>query len=578
MCRGPGNTSHQDTTVKKATLVLVAALLACGGGIAAAQTGPIPRFIGPVDQDGCLGCCEFSCERTPSPTPEFDAQGRQVFRRGSGLFLFVAEASNGTSGRQPGSEGVFSAGAIQPITNASGRPSIQGIPSLDMGNGSTAIDCRGIHLGGVKGMPNALTIPPGSDVTTGLIDMACRFELESTSMSACTRDRFGGYAFVNPSTTRQYCYQVPAAAELPRGDNVFAFQFLDTNGNLGPRKEIVIRVDPNFNPGPTLTPTPTPTRTPLTASDSGRIRYYSADRPVAGATVQQTVAGIVQMVTTNSTGNYQFSNASGNITIEPRKTGGFGSPNAVTALDASWVLQAVAGTRAFDANQKLACDVTGNGTLSALDATRILQRQVGLPISFGAADQCGSDWIFKPNPGPALNQRLIQPLLSTGMCRRGAIALEPISGNAIQQDFIGLLIGDCTGNWQPPPAGAALTAVEPGPHTLRVRSARPAGSEGGLRLPLAVKGDEPYYSLDITIAYDLEHLQPLEVRKLRAAGDALIVSNLAGPGLVRIAVASAYSMPSGISIIAVDFDGSGTSTALRVVKAMVDDLPAPVVD
>jgi hypothetical protein len=416
-------------------------------------------------------------------------------------------------------------------------------------------------------------MPAGADVTTGLIDMACRFEQVATT-AACTRDRYGNFAFMSGSTTRQYCFQVSAAAELPIGDTIFSLQFRDTSGNLGPRKEIVVRVDPSLNVTPT--PSPTPTRTPLSASVGGRIRYYSADRPVAAAIVQLSGAAS-QNMNTGSLGTYQSPNVTaGNVLLEPRKTGG--SNNAVSALDASWVLQAVAGTRTFDANQRLACDVTGNGTISALDATRILQRQVGLPVTFDAITQCGSDWLFKPNPMPVTNQRLIQPLLSTGTCRRGGIALEPMVGGMSQQNFLGLLIGDCTGNWQPPTGGAALAAAAPGPHTLRVRSARPAGGEGGLRLPLAVKGDEPYYSLDITIAYDLDHLAPLEVRKLRAAGDALIISNLAGPGLVRIAVASAYTMPSGISIIAVDFDGTGTAADLRVVRAMVDDLPAPVVD
>src|SRR6185503_16190488 len=136
-------------------------------------------------------------------------------------------------------------------------------------------------------------------------------------------------------------------------------------------------------------------------------------------------------------------------------------------------------------------------------------------------------------------------------------AFEPLVGNATQQDFLGILFGDCTGNWQPAaPPSPAFRALAPAPHTLRVRSARPAGSDGGLRLPMAVKGEDPYYSLDVTIAYDSEHLRPIEVRKLRAAGDALVISNLTGPGVVRIAVASAATMPSGISIIAVDFEGT----------------------
>jgi hypothetical protein len=73
-------------------------------------------------------------------------------------------------------------------------------------------------------------------------------------------------------------------------------------------------------------------------------------------------------------------------------------------------------------------------------------------------------------------------------------------------------------------------------------------------------------------------LTPSSVRKLRAAGDALAVFNLARPGVVRIAVASAMPMPSGQSIVAVDFLGTAPSDAVRVTRAMVDDLPALVSD
>ena len=71
------------------------------------------RYFGAINQDGCDFCCEFTCQSTPTPAPEFDGQGRQIFRRSSGSFLIVAEAGLGISNRQVGSEGVYSAGAVQ---------------------------------------------------------------------------------------------------------------------------------------------------------------------------------------------------------------------------------------------------------------------------------------------------------------------------------------------------------------------------------------------------------------------------------------------------------------------------------
>lgn len=594
---------------------LVAALLLAASA-AVAQTGPVPKFFGALNQDGCPFCCEFTCRLTPTPTPEVDAQGRRIFRRSSGSFLLVAEAGPGTSARQPGTEGLFDGNSILPITDPSGRPSVQILASRDLGNGSLAIDCRTIPLGGVKGFP-ALSFDAGQDITTALRDMACRFEFATLATNACTRDRNGNFAFINGTSTRQFCFQVPAVAALPLGDTILALQFRDTNGNLGPRQEIVVRVAPDqgqvgtVTRTPTSTPTPrtpsltptrtltatgtrtatatwtrtatptgtatrtaTPTITPRFPSISGRLRYFSGDRAVPNGTVAVSLASGSLSTSSTSTGQYTFTNLpAGNGVVVPRKTGDFGNPNAVTALDASWVLQMVAGTRVFTAAQRLAADVTGNGTVSALDATRILQRQVGLLARFAAAEQCASDWGFVPAAGPANNQRLVQPQLTLGSCQAGTIALEPMAGDAVQQDFTAILFGDTTGNWTPS-TGAALAAVAYGPHTLRARSSRPAA--GGLRMPLAVKGEVPYYSLDLTFSYDSELLEPAAVRPLRAAGDAMVVSNLSQPGIVRIAVASAYPMASGISVISIDFRGSAPSDAVKVLKANVDDLPARV--
>ena len=81
----------------------------------------------------------------------------------------------------------------------------------------------------------------------------------------------------------------------------------------------------------------------------------------------------------------------------------------VSALDAAYVLQAVAGTRTLTRRKRLAGDVTGDGTLSALDATRILQLAVGAPPQFPAAQPCGSDWLFLPVPAGAANQSVAAP-------------------------------------------------------------------------------------------------------------------------------------------------------------------------
>lgn len=146
-------------------------------------------------------------------------------------------------------------------------------------------------------------------------------------------------------------------------------------------------------------------------------------------------------------GEYVALPPAGPYTAEPTRIGG--DNGAVTAFDAAQVLRAVTGLRTFDGDEALACDVSGNGTITAFDAARILQIIVGIIPRLPAADLCGSDWLFVPVPAVAPNQTVVPPLLN-GTCGRGSISFTPLEGTAVGQDFKAILLGDCSGNWQPP--------------------------------------------------------------------------------------------------------------------------------
>ncbi len=538
----------------------------------AAQSGPTVRFAGAVNQDGCPFCCAFDCQGEPTPAPEFDDQGRRVFRRSTGQFLLVVEAGLGTSGRNPGSEGVYSGTDVVSITHASGLPSLQLLAGNDLGTGTPQVDCRSEPLGGVKGFP-ALDFAAGGGVSTALVDMACRFELAQSSSFACTRDRFGNFAFLGVGSARQYCFQVSNVSEFPPGRSVAAVRLRDTSGNLGPRHEFVVVVEPN-TPVPTATPTstrtPTRTPTPRPGSVAGRLRYYVGDRAVPSATVAASGAS-ARTTTSSATGNYVLTPlAFGTIDVVPRRVGGFGSPTAITALDAAHVLQVIAGTRTFDARQRLACDVTGNGSLSALDAARILQRQVGTLARFAAADQCGSDWLFEPLAAPAPGGSLTMPLLSPGACRMGAATYQPLSGDAVGQDFLAMLLGDCTGNWV---QGAGFSAVAAAPAEVRLRVSRRTAA-GTLRVPIAVDAAAPFLAVDLTLQLG-PGLRATGLRKLGGAAEAMAITNLSRPGVVRVAVASPQPLsPGAILVLELDADAAASPDDVVLTRALVDDMPA----
>lgn len=148
---------------------------------------------------------------------------------------------------------------VDDITHSSGRPSLQLLASMDLGNGSSQV-CDGSPVnppGGVPGFAPPIIdcddpdLTPAqqlacqsqeSEVTDALVDVACRFAFVTSEGNACTKNPFGDFAFLADNTTRQYCFQIPTDSQLPAGETVLKVQARDGAGFLGPASEIVIRV------------------------------------------------------------------------------------------------------------------------------------------------------------------------------------------------------------------------------------------------------------------------------------------------------------------------------------------------
>jgi hypothetical protein len=175
------------------------------------------------------------------------------------------------------------------------------------------------------------------------------------------------------------------------------------------------------------------------------VRYYVDNRPVPGTQVEPIGS---PDVTTDNLGQFDLAVAgAGPLTLQPEKTGDFAG--SIGSLDASFALQIRVGLLEADVMQRIACDVSGNGSISSLDAALILQLRVGLLERFPAAETCGSDWAFFPVPAAAPNQTLVDPQIANGSCQPGGITYDPPVTSLSDQDFIAVLLGDCTGNWQP---------------------------------------------------------------------------------------------------------------------------------
>jgi hypothetical protein len=233
--------------------------------------GLVPLWTGfyrlSYDEAGCPVGPEItyfgiaSSQAVPRMPDDRDGFGRPVYTDNQGFnIILVVEGQAGGNGSFPG---LMTLG--EPV------PDLQMLVSRDLGNGDpTVCDVGPPRSGGVAATPD-LTFSNDGNVIDAMNDLGCRFDDglgnpagRDLGIEACTRSmRDFGFGFVDPTTAVQYCASVSRSWQFQPGETVVAARLSDVLGNVGARREIVVRVlgdSPTPTPTPTRSGTPTPTR------------------------------------------------------------------------------------------------------------------------------------------------------------------------------------------------------------------------------------------------------------------------------------------------------------------------------
>ncbi len=275
-------------------------------------------------------------------------------------------------------------------------------------------------------------------------------------------------------------------------------------------------------------------------SISGTVTYGNAAAPpkyISNVSVTGTGSPVVSTTTAApgvSEGQYTLTGfGSGSYTVSLSKTTG---QNGITSNDAARVAQHVAGVAPLTTNsQKVAADVTDNGALSSNDAAQIARYVAGVgPI--GLTNQ----WRFFVTPG------LTFPIGASPTSR----TYSSVTSNIAGEDYVGLLMGEVTGNWSPSAARlisgerkARGNAPERAATVTLPNVVTPADKE--FVLPVRVQGvaDKNVISYEFDLRYDPAVIQPA-AEPVDAAGSVsrglTFVINDKSPGLLRVVVYGAY--------------------------------------
>ncbi len=320
----------------------------------------------------------------------------------------------------------------------------------------------------------------------------------------------------------------------------------------------------------TATDTPNPTATPIQHSISGDVRSASDGSMMPGALVALD-GGWSDSQTTTGSGTYSFAGLTQTTwTVSASRNGG--TSGAVSPLDASWALQSAIGSRLLSPTAALACDVSGNGSVSAFDASRILQHLVGQMPTFTVAEACGSDWLFVPE-GPGASA----PVISSGTCQPGSFGYSPLSTPVGGANFVAAAFGDCTLNGAAAAQGAAAISGLFSDAPIVVVGPQRRSRRKYLRIPISVSGTDAVSSLDLNLRYDGEALRLRRVRKASGV-TALVRGAEPSPDGTRVVLAAGTPIPSGNRpLLYLIFERlQRRSARIEVVEAKVDDRSAGI--
>ena len=344
---------------------------------------------------------------------------------------------------------------------------------------------------------------------------------------------------------------------------------------------------PTPTPTPTNTPTNTPTTTPTgsgTPSISGTVTYGNAAAPpkfISNVTVSAAGSPNVSAFTGapgGTAGQYSLTGfGAGSYTVTLSKTTG---QNSITSNDAARIAQHVSGSLLLtNDNQRITADVSGNGVVSSNDAALIARYVANLGSPTGSTGQ----WKFYVSPGPTF------PVGASPTSRTYASITSSIAGD----DYVGLLIGEVTGNWAPTSARAvgsgsrqsenvegvenyaggtgvagkdARAPVGGGPERAIAvdisNVAAPVGKE--IVVPVNVHGvaNKGVISYEFNLRYDPSVIQP-QAEPVDVAGTVSrglsVVTNASEPGLLRVVMYGAIPIDENGILLSLRFTAVGAA-------------------
>ena len=223
--------------------------------------------------------------------------------------------------------------------------------------------------------------------------------------------------------------------------------------------------------------------------------------------------------------------------------------NGISSLDAARIAQHVSGSVLLTNDyQKVTADVSNNGAISSFDAA-----QIATFVASGSGPTTGitGTWRFFIPPGPTF------PVGSSPTSR----TYPSITSNFAGEDYIGLLMGEVSGNWTP----SAARLVNQGPErgaSVELPNLATQGDKEFI-IPVNVQGvaNKDVIAYEFDLRYDPSVIQP-QTDPIDLTGTVsrglTAVANAQEPGLLRVAIYGPMPINENGLLLNLKFTAVGT--------------------
>ena len=169
---------------------------------------------------------------------------------------------------------------------------------------------------------------------------------------------------------------------------------------------------------------------------SGNITYFSNYFPIQGAFINLD-GNVIYNEITDVNGNYLFDEVYyGNYISSANKNNDLGG---LSPIDASRIARNSVGLFDFDCYEYIAADVTLNNYITSTDASRVARYGLGIIDTLNTNNL---QWVFVAD---SINNFVNWPPIDYESTKN----YSPLNSNLSDEDFVGIRLGDVSGNWEP---------------------------------------------------------------------------------------------------------------------------------